>query len=73
MTAPTTAVATVRDVTMRLRGHPALDGVSPVIVSAWIVLVTSVRAVWPRNRIVTASNVAAAAVTIEHPAPAASR
>ena len=31
MTSPTTAAATVRDVTMRFRGHTALDGVSTVI------------------------------------------
>jgi ABC-2 type transport system ATP-binding protein len=31
MTPPTTAAATVRDVTMRFRGHTALDGVSTVI------------------------------------------
>ena len=31
MTAPTDAAATVRDVTMRFRGHTALDGVSTVI------------------------------------------
>ena len=31
MTPPATAAATVRDVTMRFRGHTALDGVSTVI------------------------------------------
>ncbi len=31
MTPPTTAAATVRDVTMRFRGHTALDGVSTVV------------------------------------------